>query len=49
VPKRPWLSEVLVGIGGLIFAAGVGLVYLPAGVVALGVLIVALGVTREMR
>ncbi len=47
--KRGWISEVLVCLGGLVIAAGIGLIYLPAGLIALGFLVGALGVTREMR
>lgn len=46
---KGWLAEALVIAGGLIVAAGVALVYVPAGIIACGLVIVAVGVAREVR
>lgn len=47
--KWRWVSEALVIVGGLILAGGIGLVFVPAGVIAFGLLLVAVGVSREVR
>ena len=42
-PERITLSDVVVCVGALLIAAGVGCIYWPAGVVAAGVVLVAIG------
>ena len=46
---KGWMAELLVLVGGLILAAGFALIYLPAGVIACGLLIAAAGIAREVR
>jgi len=37
------IYDVLAGVGALAFAAGVGMIYLPAGVIVLGLAVLAAG------
>lgn len=46
--RREWIPGALLTAGLLLTAAGVALIYLPAGVIALGVELAALGVVSAL-
>lgn len=46
--RREWIPGALLAAGLLLAAAGVALIYLPAGVIALGVELAALGAVSAL-
>lgn len=46
--RREWIPGALLAAGLLLAAAGVALIYLPAGVIALGVELATLGVVSAL-
>jgi hypothetical protein len=43
------VNTLLQVLGGLVIAVGIGLVYIPAGIIALGGLLLAIGYINELE